>query len=133
VENNALCNHVTQTRHSFLPLYARDSADKTLMYHAVENGLRRPVQMFLDAGFDVNHEEMNSKSLLHISIESPEYLRESSNFAMTKMLLYNGADCNTTDRKNCTPLHYAVSSIRDLREFHSTLLLFLGCRVDLDL
>jgi len=132
-----LCDHVT--RHSFLPLYARDYEKKTPMYYAVKRGQLRTVQMFLDAGFDVNHKEINSKSLLHISVEffgfllSPEYLRESSNFAMTKMLLDNGADCNATDHKNCTPLHYAVSSIDDLREFHPTLLLLLGHHVDLDL
>jgi len=132
-----LCDHVT--RHSFLPLYARYYEKKTPMYYAVKRGQLRTVQMFLDAGFDVNHKEINSKSLLHISVEffgfllSPEYLRESSNFAMTKMLLDNGADCNATDHKNCTPLHYAVSSIDDLREFHPTLLLLLGRQVDLDI
>ena len=122
-----LCNHATQTRHSLSPLYAREHSGHTPLSYAVRSGRRRAVQMYLDAGYDINHKNPNFASLLHLSVESKDV-------ALTEMFLEYGADCNATDDKRCTPLHYAVKYMYYyLPEFHETLLVFLERGVDLDL
>ena len=128
-----LCNHATQTRASVSPLYAEGEFGTPMSDAVFTKFCGVPafekdelVQIFLDAGYDVNHKEkVDNGSLLHLSVDS-------GNVATTKFLLDNGADCNATVDEG-TPLHFAIWDFDDSRVFHEILLKFLECGVNLDL
>lgn len=56
----------------------------------------------LDAGADINHQEVNGKTALHWAVRYNQV-------ELTKVLLEAGADVTIKDKEEKTPLHFAAS------------------------
>ena len=62
----------------------------------------KSVKLLVDFGADVDHQNYDGRTALHISAADPTLAE------VTKELLDRNADANITDEEGCTPLHVAA-------------------------
>ena len=62
----------------------------------------KSVKLLVDFGADVDHQNHDGRTALHISAADPTLAE------VTKELLDRNADANITDEEGCTPLHVAA-------------------------
>ena len=94
------------------------------------NCLTEVMRMFISYGCDVNVQDMNGSSPLHMVCINQNSCSSGSSIsnerlACTKLLLENGANVNCQDHQGCTPLHKAAAN--GYTQCVRTLLLFGAC------
>jgi ankyrin repeat protein len=74
---------------------------KDAIFPAAKNGNLRLVKELLAEGVDVNYQNFNGETILHIAASR-------GHFAMVQYLLRKGANVNAVTGKNWQPIHHAM-------------------------
>jgi ankyrin repeat protein len=82
----------------------------TPLHHAVEHGDRAAIVFYLFNGADVNAQDLNGRTPLHVACYATE-----DRHNMINTLVAHGARVNTRDYRGITPLHIAAYNTKHVR------------------